>query len=51
MFISYYETDDWVEGNNKYYRGYAIQLLSYFHKEENKVLKKQFEKTKTNYYK
>ena len=23
----YYETDDWVEGNSKYYSGYAIQQL------------------------
>lgn len=36
----YYETDNWIEGNKKYYRGYAIQLLSEDLKRDIKVLKK-----------
>ena len=40
----YYETDNWLEGNHKYYRGYAMQLLSSLHKEECKVLKKQLKR-------
>ena len=36
----YYETNEWSEGKNKYYRGYCIQLLSELHKPYNKEIKK-----------
>lgn len=29
----YYETNDYSEGNTKYFRGYCLDLLSNFHKE------------------
>lgn len=32
----YYETDEWTEGQTRYFRGYAIALLSSFHKEDTK---------------
>ncbi|MDD2180996.1 MAG: hypothetical protein PHW32_01365 [Bacilli bacterium] len=38
--LGYYETDNWIEGDKKYYRGYAINLLSTLHKMENKVLQR-----------
>jgi len=28
----YYETNDWIEANTKYFRGYCIDLLSNLHK-------------------
>lgn len=36
----YYETNEWSEGNSKYYRGYCLQLLSELHKPYNKEVKK-----------
>jgi len=36
----YYETDDWVKGRHKYFRGYCIQLLSELHKPYNKHIRK-----------
>ena len=32
----YYETNDWVEANKKYFRGHCIDLLSNMHKEDKK---------------
>lgn len=32
----YYETNDWVEAKDKYFRGYCIQLLSNLHKGKDK---------------
>ena len=32
----YYETNDYVEGKNKYFRGYCLDLLSTLHKKETK---------------
>ena len=34
----YYETNDWVEGNTKYFRGHCIDLLSNLHKSYNKSI-------------
>lgn len=42
----YYETDDWCEGQDKYFRGYCIDLLSNLHKPYNKKLRKELEKRK-----
>lgn len=36
----YYETNDWCEGNTKYFRGYCIQTLSELHKPYNNKLRK-----------
>jgi len=36
----YYETNEWSEGKEKYYRGYCIQLLSELHKPSNKNIRK-----------
>ena len=41
----YYETDDWREGSNKLFRGYAIQILSTKHKDKIKAKKKTFNNT------
>ena len=35
----YYETNDWTEAHNKYFRGHCIDLLSNMHKKENKKIK------------
>jgi len=35
----YYETNDYVEGNQKYFRGYCIDLLMNLHKEKNKNIR------------
>ena len=32
----YYETNDWVEANKKYFRSHCIDLLSNMHKEDKK---------------
>lgn len=40
----YYETNDWIEGSNKYFRGYCIDLLSNLHKDYNKDVRKQLQK-------
>ena len=40
----YYETDDWCEGQDKYFRGYCIDLLSNLHKPYNKKLRKELNK-------
>ena len=40
----YYETNNYEEGNKKYFRGYCIDLLSNLHKPYNKQLRKQLEK-------
>lgn len=42
----YYETDDWTEGQDKYFRGYCIDLLSNLHKPYNESLRKELEKIK-----
>lgn len=42
----YYETNDWVEGHDKYFRGYCIDLLSNLHKDYNKKVRKQLQKQK-----
>lgn len=34
----YYETDDWVEGNSKYYLGYCIQELEVRSKKIGKII-------------
>lgn len=34
----YYETNEWVEANTKYFRGHCIDLLSNLHKPENKSI-------------
>ena len=34
----YYETNDWVEANTKYFRGHCIDLLSNLHKPYNKYI-------------
>lgn len=33
----YYETDDWSQGNCKYFRGYCICELCYAHKNKNEI--------------
>lgn len=35
----YYETNDYTEGREKYFRGYCIDLLSNLHKEKNKNIR------------
>lgn len=42
----YYETDDWTEGQDKYFRGYCIDLLSNLHKPYNKKIREELEKIK-----
>lgn len=42
----YYETNDYSEGDKKYFRGYCIDLLSNLHKSYNKKVRKQLEKQK-----
>lgn len=38
----FYETDDYIEGNEKLFRGYAIQILATMHKDKKeKVIKKE----------
>ena len=37
----YYETNDYTEGKDKYFRGYCIDLLSNMHKDKNKKLKEK----------
>lgn len=39
----YYETNDWVEGKDKYFRGYCIDLLSNLHKPYNKEVRKKLQ--------
>lgn len=41
MADGYYETNDWLEANNKYFRGYCIDLLSNLHKSYNKGVRKK----------
>lgn len=43
----YYETNDYVEGKDKYFRGYCIDLLSNLHKPYNKQLRKELIKQKS----
>ncbi len=40
----YYETNNWEEASEKYFRGYCIHLLSEFHKPKNNELKNQLNK-------
>ena len=40
----YYETNNYEEGNEKYFRGYCIDLLSNLHKPYNKVIRKQLKR-------
>ena len=42
----YYETNNWIEGTNKYFRGYCIDLLSNLHKPYNKQVRKALIKQK-----
>lgn len=42
----YYETNDYVEGKDKYFRGYCIDLLSNLHKPYNKQVRKELVKLK-----
>lgn len=42
----YYETNDWVQGHDKYFRGYCIDLLSNLHKDYNKEVRKALQKQK-----
>jgi len=42
----YYETNDWIEGQDKYFRGYCIDLLSNLHKPYNNQFRKQLTKQK-----
>jgi len=42
----YYETNNWVEAPNKYFRGYCIDLLSNLHKPYNDKVRKQLLKIK-----
>lgn len=42
----YYETNNWVEGKEKYFRGYCIDLLSNLHKPYNKGVRKALQKQK-----
>lgn len=42
----YYETNNYVEGNNKYFRGYCIDLLSNLHKPYNEEIRKKLIKQK-----
>lgn len=37
----YYETDDWCEARDKYFRGYCIDLLSNLHKPYNAHIRKK----------
>lgn len=41
----YYETDDWCEAREKYFRGHCIDLLSNLHKPYNEELRKTLKKT------
>lgn len=42
----YYETDDYAEGVNKYFRGYCIDLLSNLHKPYNDKVRRALQKMK-----
>ena len=42
----YYETNDYLEAEEKYFRGYCIDLLSNLHKPYNNEVRKQLEKQK-----
>lgn len=42
----YYETNDWAEGHDKYFRGYCIDLLSNLHKDYNKKVRAALQKQK-----
>lgn len=42
----YYETNNWLEGNEKYFRGYCIDLLSNLHKPLYKDVRKELKKVK-----
>lgn len=37
---AYYETNKWEEGNEYFFRGYCMDILSNYHKDYNKHLKK-----------
>ena len=39
----YYETNNWVEGKEKYFRGYCIDLLSNLHKPYNEEVRKKLQ--------
>ena len=39
----YYETNNWIEGKEKYFRGYCIDLLSNLHKPYNKEVRKKLQ--------
>ena len=38
---AYYETNKWEEGTELFFRGYCIDILSNYHKESNKTLRKE----------
>ena len=42
----YYETNNYIEANDKYFRGYLIDLLSKLHKPHNKEVRKKLIKQK-----
>ena len=42
----YSETNNYEEGNEKYFRGYCIDLLSNLHKDYNKEVRKALQKQK-----
>ena len=46
MADGYYETNNWIEGNEKYFRGYCMDLLSNLHKPYNKSVRKELVKQK-----
>ena len=43
----YYETNNYMEGKDKYFRGYCIDLLSNLHKPYNKQVRKELVKLKS----
>ena len=47
MADGYYETNNWNEANNKYFRGYCIDLLSKLHKPDNEKIRKSLIKQKS----
>lgn len=42
----YYETNNWILGNEKYFRGYCMDLLSNMHKPYNEDIRKELIKQK-----
>lgn len=44
----YYETNDFVDGNNQYFRGYAIDLISNLHKSSYEKIRRQLKKEEKN---